>query len=213
MKTPTPQPNYRSSIWEAIAITLGALALVCAGLAGLGLKAYKNAFEPQRAEAIAQSIIDYQLPGESQGIFGIHIGGLKIAQVNSYEKGTPDDLIPQVELIIARVLLDNKNTDFDPQESLDPSENPLTFPYYQEDEFQSDTEITQTKLLCGQSVPVTIQNGTLIITEDTENTTIAAIRYTARIIFSDHQYLVKITATAPDAESKADSVFKSLQCQ
>ncbi|MCY7282685.1 MAG: hypothetical protein LH679_04420, partial [Cyanobacteria bacterium CAN_BIN43] len=57
--TLTSSTQYPVSIWEAIAIFAGAIFLISVGVAGLGLKTLNNAFNPKRAEAIAQSLIEY----------------------------------------------------------------------------------------------------------------------------------------------------------
>ncbi|WP_088892151.1 hypothetical protein [Leptolyngbya ohadii] len=79
-------PKYTVSIWETIAITAGAVLLVAIGLAGLGVKALNNAFDPRRAQATAQSIANYQIPGGAQGVFGTNLGGGKLAVIGSLRR-------------------------------------------------------------------------------------------------------------------------------
>jgi len=108
------QPQYPVTIWEAIAIVIGAVLLVSMGLIGLMYKFFSNAADPQRASQIASSLMDYQLPENAQGVFGANLGGAKVAIVSSssFLKDpatlTEADLtnLSGVELFIARVPLD-----------------------------------------------------------------------------------------------------------
>ena len=115
-QSPTPYPV---SVWEGIAIALGAIALGITALIGLGAKAARNTLDPQRAEAIARSLMEYEIPGGSHGVVGINIGGLKAAVIHSSSYGPGlardgkqgDYKPPEVELLIAEdpVVKDQNN--------------------------------------------------------------------------------------------------------
>ena len=119
-----PIPQYSVTIWETIAIAASAMLLTLIGLAGLVYKFFSNAADPQRAMLIAQSLVEYQLPGGAQGIFGANLGGAKVAIVASsaFPKGDltllSADQVAQaagVELFVARVPLDVDTIEFNPR--------------------------------------------------------------------------------------------------
>lgn len=93
--------SYSVSIWEAIAITLGAVALTLVGIGGLS---WKDISDPKRSEAIARSILTYDIPGGSKGVLGINFGGARIALVNSL-KHLPKTNYPQLQMIVAKVAI------------------------------------------------------------------------------------------------------------
>lgn len=83
MDEPTPPAVYRMSLLEGGAIALGGLLVLVGGIVGLGDKAIRNATDPARAEAIARSIMDYHIPGQVKGLFGINIGSVKMGVVTN----------------------------------------------------------------------------------------------------------------------------------
>ncbi len=109
-------PQYSVSVWEVILIAIGALILIGLGLFGLGVKVLNNAFNPLRAEKIAHSLIEYKIPGGSQGVFGINIGVAKLAWVRSTTNP------PDVVLFVGKTPV---NREANKTDLLDLSENPL----------------------------------------------------------------------------------------
>lgn len=98
MDEPAPPTVYRMSLREGGAIALGGLLVIVGGIIGLGEKAIRNATDPARAEAIARSIMDYRIPGQVHGLFGINIGSVKMGVVtNAPPTGSPDGLPPSVQ--------------------------------------------------------------------------------------------------------------------
>jgi len=91
MNDPVPPTVYRMSLREGGAIALGGLLVIVGGIVGLGEKAIRNATDPARAEAIARSLMDYRIPGQVHGLFGINIGSVKMGVVtNAPLTGSPD---------------------------------------------------------------------------------------------------------------------------
>ena len=198
----SPIPQYPVRLFEVIVITLGAIAIVATGLVGLGIKILDNAFNPRRAEAIAQSLIAYTIPGKSQGVFGINIGGAKIAWVRSVSD--PPDVI----LFVGEIPL-NKEADEADREALD--QEFTSFPSdTTAQEFVATTARTETKLFCGKPIPVTIEQGQQMFSTTAPQ---PAMRYTARVAENDIERVVILTTTGSDAQAKAIAIFNSFRCQ
>jgi hypothetical protein len=216
--------QYPVKIWEVIAIASGAILLVMTGLAGLGFKMVRNAFTPQRAEAIAKNLMQYTIPGGSQGAFGINLGGATIAVVtshkslNSSSKASPysGNAPPIVELIVAKTPLDRENDATD-ENGLPQNFNPaisfsgLSFSYQSDNGFQATDSHVENKQFCGATVPVTIQTGQQTFTDKTIS--VPAIKYSLRLKKENHQRLVVVTVIGEQAEKNAATVFKSLKCK
>lgn len=220
--TSSPQsPQYTVSVWEGIAITAGAVLLVAVGLAGLGVKALNNAFDPRRAQATAQSIADYQIAGGSRGVFGTNLGGGKLAVMNSLSPvalpalpaGTSAP--PQTELFLARIPITEGATDPSSEEDITGDSSVFlsgfSFSYQDVDTFQIHSARTENRLLCGTSVPVTIQTGHLTVAAGAPS--IPAVRYQGEANFKAHTYIAIVSALGERAEDRAIEVFDSLRCR
>jgi hypothetical protein len=220
MTESTQTPNsYSVSIWEMLAIALGAILIVVIGLAGLGLKFINNAFDPRRAEAIAQSLIRYKIPGGSSGVFGTNIGGAQISLIRStqvYDPLPPTtvSLIPPplVELFIARVPFNSRVGEAWTEDDTNQADTVprVSFSYEPDGAFQAVSSRTEGKNICGVIVPVTIQVGTLSWAEETVN--IPAARYDVSLTLDNYTYLLTLSALGLDADKNANDVFASLQC-
>lgn len=211
--------EHSVSIWEGIAITGGAVLIVAAGLIGLGVKALGNAFDAGQAEAIAQSLMKYEIPGGSQGFFGTNIGGGKMAVVASRDTlPAPPGVAPTpvVELFLAQMPLPAV-TEVETESGIKASpvaDNELfsgfSFSYSDPAAFQVQTERTEQKLLCESFVPVTIEQG--LLTLQLEAPPVPAVRYEVKRPSETESNLVVISAVGPTAAPKADQVFTSLAC-
>ncbi len=196
-------PHYSVSIWELMLILFGAIALIGAGLIGLGIKVLNNAFDPMRAEAIAHSLVDYDIPGGSQGIFGINIGSAKLAWVRS--NTTPPDVILFVgKTPINKEAGQSERRDVKRDFETPPSDT-VTI------QFTVTDSKVETKSFCGKPVDVTVETGEQSFGDP--GLSLPATRYFASTTEADVERLVILTANGKDAPEKAAAVFRSLQCK
>ncbi|MBD1844097.1 hypothetical protein H6F89_11930 [Cyanobacteria bacterium FACHB-63] len=199
---PSRIPQYKVSIWETLAVVLGAIATLGVGLTGLGLKFLSNAATPQRAEAIASNIMTYSLPGGSQGLLGVNIAGAKVALVAS-EGDEPD-----IQLLMARVPVDQESG----RRRIDRILDSIALGA-DEEELKIKTVRAENRTLCGQTTGIAIREGLLKYPDSPEKATVI---YRANVILGDTRYVVNLLANDANADiagKKADDVFKSLQCR
>lgn len=212
--------QHPKSTWrEGVAIATGAVLLGVIALAGLAIKAVNTAFDPQRAEAIAHSLIAYQIPGGSRGVLGINIGGSKIALVTSNAilaelKNIPeldDPSRAEIQLWIARVPVQRQT---DAENSPESADENLSLSSSPQEGFKVTKIRTKLKSFCGRQVPVKIAIGELMLTDGVPP--VPAIRYDASAWIDDsdrNEYQVTLIAIGQNLESKADEVFNSIECK
>ena len=189
------QPSsYSVTLLEAFGITLGAIALVLAGSVRLAQKYIGNMSDPNRAETIARSLIDYEIPGGSRGFFGINIGGEKTAIINSINNLQNTDT-PELEIIAAKV--PNTRT-----------ENIANFLLSSSFESESASAVKQN--FCGRSTSMLIETGQKTLSD--EKTKVRAVKYTLKALVGNHERQVIITAVGQNAEKNAKVVLESLRC-
>lgn len=209
----------KSTWWEGVAIAAGGVTLVAIALAGLALKAFDNAFDPQRSEAIARSFMRYQIPGGSRGVFGFNLGGSKIALVTSHAVVEDLKKIPElddasraeIQLWIARVPVERTTDAEDSPETADENLSLSSSPH-------AGFTVTQTRVqqksLCGRQVPVKLYQGTLQLSDRVPP--VPALRYdTSAFVETEeekNEYQVTLIAIGSNFEAKAETVFNSLQC-
>ena len=219
------RPQISVTIWETIAIGAGALLIVVIGVAGLMYKFFSNAADPHRATVIAQSLMEYKIPGRVQGVFGANLGGAKIAIVSSTTfPQNPATLPPGqlaqatgVELFIARVPLDVETVaPTQPGVIATPPADPFTSPDFSfsfraGEDFQVETSRTADLRFCNTTVPVQIQTGALRLAPGLNP--VYAVKYDATAIFDNSKRQITLTAIGNDAAKNAASVFNSLRCK
>ena len=209
-------PEYRVSIWEGIAIAAGAVMIVGVGVAGLSVKALNNAFNPQRAEAIAHSMADFAIPGGSKGLFGTNIGGGRMAVIGSESVLTLGTTLtadvatmPEVELLVARI-----PTQQDPETDTvdwgtDMFFSGFSFSNQTADAFKVTTTRTAELAFCGAIAPVKIEEGTL---STSAKALVPAVRYEAKVSYNNEDQIAIVSAAGQRAPEKAAQAFQSIQC-
>lgn len=213
---PTEPPEYRVSLWEIIAITIGAGLLVAAGLVGLGFKALGNAFNPERAEAIARSLMHYEVAGGSHGFFGANIGGGKMAVVASNARALENQPAPAVELFFARMPLPeaaktkgSTETDSSP-ETVNELFSGFSFSFQDVMAFQINKSEIQQKAFCGATVPVEVSTGLLMLPNGAP--ALPAVKYEMTQVLDTQSRVVTISALGAKAAEQAEQTFAALKC-
>lgn len=184
--------SYPVKAGEVVLIALGALVLAASGLGGIWYKALKNAYTPQRAEAIARSIVEYQFPGAASGVFGLNLGGSRFAEVQSTQM--PPDVI----------LLVGVTTDpYAGSQMVSFAEDP-NLP------FRTTASRTLLKHFCGVKVPVLIEEGTQVLSN---GSVLPAVRYGAHVTQGNVERWVQLTTNGSGFLEKAEQVFTTLKCK
>lgn len=201
-------PQYPVRFWEAILIVIGAIALIGTAFIGLGIKVLDNAFNPKRAEAIAQSLMDYQIPGGSRGVFGINIGSAKLATIRSLSDP------PEIILFVGKTPTKKESTQSQseaPGNGQPPGNSTEAFSDDAATAFTVTESRTETKIFCGSPVPITLDQGQQSFGE--QAISLPAVRYTVRTTEGSTERLVILTANGKQAQQKAAQVFNSLRCK
>jgi hypothetical protein len=210
-------PQYRVSIWEGIAIAAGAVAIVGVGVAGLSIKALNNAFNPQRAEAIAHSMADFAIAGGSKGLFGTNVGGGRMAVIGSESvltlgaNSTADAVtMPEVELLIARIPTQQDSETDTADWGTDPFFSGFSFSNQTADAFKVATTHPEELAFCGAIAPVKIEEGSLATSDQTS---IPAVRYEAKVSLNNEDQIAIVSAAGQRAQEKAAQAFQSIRCR
>lgn len=219
MRFSSPVVQYHVSVWEGIAIAAGALFLVVAGLGGLGNKAARNATDSDRAVAIAHSIMDYQIPDDVTGTFGLNVGSIKMAVVSNAPPAdspggiTADpNLRTRVELLVARTPLGTRTRVSDPKSGSDfdlLSLPGLSISYDIQGDFQATRSIARRSALCDVVTTVTVRDGMATLLN---GASYPAVRYESSSLVDDRNYSIILLAVGHNAKAIAEDVFNSLQC-
>jgi hypothetical protein len=192
--------RYSVNIWEVILIILGAIALFGAGLSGLGAKLLVNMFEPERAETIAKSLLDYQIPGGSQGVAGINVGAEKFAIVKS--NSNPSDLILSISKTPIGQTTDEIDISLEEEISLQENIN---------GKFAISNSSQVNKSFCDRKLHVNVQYGKQIISDSSHS--LPAIQYSLKTTKDNIEYAINLLAIGTNAQDKADRVFNSFRCK
>jgi hypothetical protein len=202
----TKLPPFKVSIWEVLAVAISAILLIAAGVTGLAYKFFVSASNPERATAIADDIMDYELPGKAEGRFGVNFAGAKVALLSNK---TAD-----VKLLVARVPV-NKDTDRRETEQwlekfLISSETSSTL-MGMEKSYVVNASRVENQNFCGATTPITITEGQLTLPKS--NAAVFAVNYKASLTLPGTRYSVVILAEGQQAKQNAAAVFRSLNCQ
>ncbi|MFB2839566.1 hypothetical protein [Floridanema evergladense] len=196
-----PKELDRVKLLDWVMIIGGAIAIGTTGIIGLGIKAYNNALDPQRAEAVAKTMINYRIPGGSQGKFGIKFAGMKLAIVHS--KTSP----PDVEIFVMQTPL---NRDTQNQEDIERIRTPLEPTPI---EFEVTSSSIQKLKFCNIPMDVTIDQGDYTLEKDDQTSIVPAVQYSASTIKNEQRLIVEVQALGKNAKQKALAVFQSIKCK
>lgn len=197
----TKLPNeYNNSLAELLLIVGAAGILFSAALLNVGFHAAKNALNAQKAEAIAKSMIKYNIPDGSNAQIGLNIGAIRLALVTS--KINP----PPVGLLIARIPVN-------PETNRSKIKQDFTGWYknWVEQRIKFTSSYTETKNLCGTEVSVIIQEGELV--PENQTSSIPITQYITNVTFPDSERVIVIFTNGQKANENAASVFSSLRCE
>lgn len=199
LETKLPK-EYNNSLAELMLIIGIAGVLFSAALLNIGIHAARNALNHEKAEAIAKSMMKYNINGGSTARFGLNIGAIRMALVTS--TNTP----PTVGLVVARIPVN-------PETNRNKIKQDFTGWYknWIEKRIEFTSSYTETKTLCGTEVPVTIQEGELFL--ENQTSAIPITQYIANVTFPDSERVVVLFTNGQKAKENAISVFNSLQCE
>lgn len=207
--------QYPVSIWETLGITAGAIGLVAIGLAGLGVKALNNAFYPERAEAIAHSIMDYSIPGGSRGVFGTNLGGARVAVVASQTppqgvRAVSSEDLPSIELLVAQIPVSQETQEIE-REATSDFFSGFSFSYQSPEAFQLSRTHTEQREFCGEMAPITVHEGTLTLSD--QATQVPAMKYEVNVDRQENNFIAILVTVGQEASTNAETVFRSLRCE
>ncbi|NJL91083.1 MAG: hypothetical protein HC916_15820 [Coleofasciculaceae cyanobacterium SM2_1_6] len=192
--------EYNNSFAELMLIIGVAGMLFSAGLVNVGIHAAKNAFDSQKAEAIAKSMMRYKIPNGSHAQIGLNIGAIRMAIVTS--KTNP----PNAGLLIARIPVNSETNRNQLKQDFT-----LWYKSWIEQRINFTSSYEQTKTLCESEVSVTIQEGELAL--ENRSSTIPITQYITSVTSPNSELAIVIFTNGQDAQTEAASIFDSLQCE
>jgi hypothetical protein len=197
-----PAAAKSSAPWKWLAIGCGG----CLGLSVLSVvvltvffsRALNFSMDPGDVEQQAQTLFEYEIPGESRGLLNMNVMGVELAQVADAQDP------PGVLLTVGRL----------PAYLQDEAAQTSMLDSFQENMagdggYTLETERLETLPLCGQTVPVRISQGVFQDGDQQQQ----AVSYLAVVEHAGDSRFAWILTNGDQAEANARAVFDSLTCQ
>lgn len=201
---PSPEAKTSGNVLKWLGIGCGAfIVLAIAGIAGMFFLAkqfFDLSFDAKKAEQIANSIMDYQIPGGGKGIMSMDVSGVEIAGLMSASQ--PDSAM----LILGRIPPAMQGSSAELQDSFQRS-----LKQQQGSTFKEISNRTESRSLCSQTVALRISEGEQ--TSAGSSATVPAFTYQTSVTHNQNLLFVALTTTGADAKAIADQIFNSLNCK
>ena len=198
----SPPPKQSPNVWKWVGIGCGGLLIVgigaIAALVFFVQRTVNMSFDSDSAEQVANDIIDFEIPGGSEGFMSMDMGMFKMAGVLSATN--PEGTILLVgQISEAAMQGDPEAMERAMQESMED----------QSGGFQVQEQRLEPRELCGQTVQATILEGEQTV----GGQTVPALTYQAFTTHNGEGIFVSLTTSGNDAETQANSIWDSLACK
>lgn len=208
MTLPNAEPNASppspssGNVWKWIGIGCGGLLVL--GMVGIVAlvffvqRATKMSFDSGEADEVARDIIDYEIPGGSQGFMSMDMGMFRVAGVMS--QNTPEGTVLVVgELSEAAMQGNTSEMEEAMRRSMEQQQGTITV----------QGQRVEPHDICGQTVQMTILEGQQTVGGQTET----ALSHQLFLVHEGQGIFVALTTTGEDAQGKAEQVLQSLECK
>ncbi|MBD0268354.1 MAG: hypothetical protein ICV77_08675 [Cyanobacteria bacterium Co-bin8] len=197
-----PSAAKSNGTWKWLAIGCGG----CLGLSVLSIvvltvffsRALNFSIDPENVEQQAQELFEYEIPGETRGLLNMNVMGVELAQVADAQD--PPGVLLTVGRLPAYLQDEAAQTSM-----LDSFQESMA----QEGEYTAETQRTENLPLCGQTVPVRIEEGTFRSADQV----LQSVSYLAAVDHAGTNRFAWILANGEQADTNARAVFDSLVCK
>jgi hypothetical protein len=193
-------PNDRIKKREILLVGLGGGLIVAFGLYELANQFFGKIKNPEQAEAIVKQVVEYQMPGGSQGLKSFKTNTEAFALVGN--RANPPNLL---------LLVSQAPIEATPTESVPNLAEELDIPSALVGTWRSVQTTTENKRFCDQTVTVTVRQGTYRLLESPRqlvNMREYMFVYPKKTV----QTSLQLFAIGPEAAQQLDSVFQSFKC-
>ena len=178
---------------------LAAFLMFCA-IVFWGVQTFKDRFftDPARVEALARGIMDYRMPGPSQGAMGMDIAIDKMAMVQCAK--------PPVLLMLASFTYPEPPKEGEMEEKAEEFRRTNL----RSEKIVVEKMTTETAVLCGQPINRIVKEG-WVPQSDGQKMPVTSLQ--ASVKNKNGYLLAVIVARGEDRQANAASVFESLTCK
>lgn len=198
----SPPPRKSPNVWKWVGI--GCAGMLVVGIGAIAAIVYfvqrtvNMSFDADSAEAIANEIIDYEIPGGSEGFMSMDMGMFKMAGILSATN--PEGTILLVgQISEATMQGDPAAMERAMQESMEDQAGSI----------QVQEQRIEPRELCGQTVQATILTGEQVV----GGQTVPALTYQAFTTHNGEGLFISLTTSGSDATAQADMIWDSLACK
>jgi hypothetical protein len=194
-------PHYKVKLWEVLGVGLLGVFLIALALLEVANQFFTKIQNPEQAESIARTVVDYQLPGGNQGLKSFETKAESFALVGN--RRNPPDLLMLVTQ--APIEPDRVEDQRNFAEELDITTALVG-------SWRRAKQTTQQKQFCGKSVNVTVRQGSYLMVESPRRP-VAMTEYLVIHNRKKSQTSIQLFAIGSQAATELDQVLQSLQCR
>ncbi len=192
--------NDRVKKREILWVGLGAGLIVAFALYELANQFFNKIKNPEQAESIVAQVVQYEMPGGSQGLKSFKTNTEAFALVGNRQN--PANLL----LLVSQAPIEPTPTKNAPNLAEE-----LDIPSAVVGSWRSMQTTTESRQFCGQTVPVTIRQGNYRLLES-PGQMVKMREYLIVYPQKTMQTSIQLFAIGPEAAQQMDTVFRSFKC-
>jgi hypothetical protein len=197
---PSDIPNDRIKKREVLLVGLGAGLIVTFALYELANQFFGKIKNPKQAESIVDQVVQYAMPGGSQGLKSFKTNTEAFALVGNRQNP------PNLLLLVSQAPIEPTPAAGSPNLAEE-----LDIPSALVGTWRSLATTTESRQFCGKTVPVTIRQGNYRLLESPQQL-VTMREYQIVYPQKTTQTSIQLFAIGPAAAQQMDTVFQSFKC-
>ncbi|MBE9030799.1 hypothetical protein IQ266_13765 [filamentous cyanobacterium LEGE 11480] len=194
-------PDYPVKLVEFIVVGVGATAIVVFAVIEIANQFLAKIKNPEQAESIVAQVVEYEMPGGSQGLKSFQTNTEAFALVGNRRHPSSNLL-----LLVSQAPVEG----MDGEVPINLAEE-LDIPSALVGTWHQNTKRVEQKQFCGKTVPVTIREGSYRLLEAPRRL-VQMREYLVVQSQKRTQNSIQLFAIGPEAAPQLDRVFQSFKC-
>lgn len=193
-------PHYPVKLYEIFGVGLGAMLIVAFALFELANQFFTKIKNPEQAESIIKQVVEYEMPGGSQGLKSLKTNTEAFALVGNRQNP------PSLLLLVSKTPVEKH----DGEASMNLVDE-LNIPTALVGTWQNVRTTVENKRFCDQIMPVTIRQGTYRLIESPRKQ-VEMREYMIVQPLKNTQHRIQLFGIGSEGARQLEAVFRSFTC-